>query len=428
MRKTIWLLSMGLLLLPMFGFRCGSLIKECLSTEDCPARSTCLQSICIVTDPPECTTHNDCASNQQCVQGDCQDKPTSCTSDKDCSRTQTCQADICKPALPCQTDNECSSGQTCQDKLCLPCVASIEACDQKDNDCDGQIDEGCCQNDGDCQSEDRCIDGKCRNPEGKCTDSSTCLSGYTCQSGTCKPCTPVDEICDNKDNDCDGQIDEDVTESCYTGPAYTRDRGTCKSGVRRCIGGSWGACQGEVTPQPDKCGDKLDNNCDGFADEDCSTGTQDLFDWCNDTDKRCKAGLLCHANVCQQRCDLQNSKCEGASGDYCEQRSAGGATYPLCKRKCTKDEQCPTSMLCEAVKGLYCIPNRIPQAGPKGKNETCDRSETSTANHCNGSANLTCVSGRCKEICDPRETTSTCPNGEFCYRSVESPKGGFCGS
>ena len=65
-----------------------------------------------------------------------------------------------------------------QGNYTCPCVPTTEVCDGKDNDCDGQIDEG----------------------------------------GVC--CTPTPEVCDGKDNDCDGQVDEDyVCEPNYE-PMY----------------------------------------------------------------------------------------------------------------------------------------------------------------------------------------------------------------
>jgi hypothetical protein len=47
--------------------------------------------------------------------------------------------------------------------------------------------------------------------------------------------------------------------------------GVCESGIRNCINGTWGPCEGEVGPKSeiDICGNEIDDNCDGEADEGC---------------------------------------------------------------------------------------------------------------------------------------------------------------
>jgi hypothetical protein len=73
-----------------------------------------------------------------------------------------------------------------------------EICDGKDNNCNGQIDEGfnvgqsCTVGVGECA----------RTGQYVCTADG---SGTQCNA---TPGTPTAEICDGKDNDCDGQIDE----------------------------------------------------------------------------------------------------------------------------------------------------------------------------------------------------------------------------
>jgi hypothetical protein len=89
-------------------------------------------------------------------------------------------------------------------------------------------------------------------------------------------CTPGLEICDDKDNDCDGLIDEDVpggcscsagqTQVCYAGPPGTLGLGICKAGSQSCDGGTWGPCEGQVLPQLEVC-NGVDDDCDGLPDD-----------------------------------------------------------------------------------------------------------------------------------------------------------------
>ncbi|MDY0061810.1 MAG: putative metal-binding motif-containing protein [Myxococcota bacterium] len=131
-------------------------------------------------------------------------------------------------------------------------VPTAELCNGEDDDCNGT-------SDGFTQT---CYSGK----EGT-AGVGLCKTGTrTCSAGSWSACAgeivPVAEICDNKDNDCNGAVDGN-TQTCYSGPGGTSGVGICKSGVQTCTLGRWGSCTGEVLPAATDTCDALDNDCNG---------------------------------------------------------------------------------------------------------------------------------------------------------------------
>ena len=165
--------------------------------------------------------------------------------------------------------------------------------DKKDNDCDGKVDETtqCIPKPCSLGETRRCYTG----PKGT-QGAGLCKQGWqSClPNGNWGSCTqqtiPTQEVChDQKDNDCDGQVDENcevVTEPpppedagstegpkpvCVSGKyetCTTHSPGICKDGKRRCVKGQWGPCISLKLPEANEKCDGLDNNCNGLVDED----------------------------------------------------------------------------------------------------------------------------------------------------------------
>ena len=171
------------------------------------------------------------------------------------------------------------------------------------------------------------------------------------------------EICDGKDNNCDGKVDENLSRSCYTGPANTDNKGLCKKGQQICQKGKWGSCQNQVTPAKEIC-DGQDNNCDGKVDENlsrsCYTGPVGT-----DSKGLCKSGQVsclngkwgsCRNQVTPTKeiCDGKDNDCDGRVDNQSNSRDA---LTQKCQNSCGKEEK----QRCEKGKWGVCSTNSCPK-------------------------------------------------------------------
>jgi hypothetical protein len=165
------------------------------------------------------------------------------------------------------------------------------------------------------QAEPKCVAGKC--VMGGCNGGYADLNNDPSDGCEYKcPVWPVaaKDDCDNIDNDCDGKLDEDFVSQACGPPA----KGECASGGTKCIGGA-PVCQGGKPPSAEIC-DNKDNDCDGQTDEDFDKQNDPRY--CGQSCTFCTiphAIAKCTAGACAIAvCEAGWVNLDGAVGNGCE--------------------------------------------------------------------------------------------------------------
>lgn len=171
----------------------------------------------------------------------------------------------------------------------------------------GQVGAPCTRN-ADCNSLLCLASGVCTRA---CTSQASCPSAWNCDAvpnaGTlcvCEKSADTTELCDGRDNDCDGVVDEGAT----CGNGLVCQGGACSCPPERTCGSDAGVCI-ELQSDPNNCG---------------ACGT------------RCGANQACQSGACATNCVSPPTNCGGA----CVDTQTDSANCGACGNACTGGKRC----------------------------------------------------------------------------------------
>jgi len=297
--------------------------------------------------------------------------------------------------LPCNQQSCQGAGQlVCNAKgTDVECTVSAagpspEACDGRDNDCDGQIDEA----PGPGEAAMPGVGVPCGSEVGECRPGvSACTAGKI----VCSAVGPAPEACDGLDNDCNGSVDDGVVppgaecNPAGLGPSQPL-LGECRPGSFTCRGAEGWRCQGGVGPAPEVC-DGKDNDCDGVL----------------DNDARCAPGYVCIEGECVQTCHEVGENPRSCPAD---RHCANG----VCLVKACARTPCPAGHICQAD-GTCVDPCSLVTcpAGASCVNGVCVDCYTQGC-----PAGRRCIGRQC--VVDPCESM-TCGADQLCRAGICAP-------
>lgn len=276
------------------------------------------------------------------------------------------QTDEFAPDYQCQITNEfgsCPGKGTCVDgvETCEGTPPAPDICDLVDNDCDGNTDNGLCDDLNPC-TKDSCDPntGTCLHVNDNtalCDDGSVCTQVDKCQNGTCTGFNPI--TCEDGNpcttDECDptiGCLKSFNSNPCEDGnPCTVNDK--CNQGA--CVAGGPNTCDDNNACTRDTC--QAGVGCVNTSDDNLSCNIPGLA--------QCKRSK-CQAGQCVA-INNDNISCTTGSGD-CPQGTCGGGSCRVNQpQTCQYDPDfCQANVPGTCAADGKCIPTADPscQCGP----------------------------------------------------------------
>ncbi len=311
---------------------------DCVDETVCNGEETCVACMCVAGEQLDCSDSLECTDERCDPVGGCLITPVHAR----CPDQEACHPlEGCKVADPCRTSEDCAIEDACQVGVCeessRTCIFSV---------LDGDADD---------------------HPPRVC-------GGEDCNDNSADAYPDAPELCNNQDDDCDGEVDEefDLTSNEHCGECNN----TCLGDIQ-CANGSCSECEGDNTIV-------------------CSVDGQDACvrigrdeDNCGACGNRCPQNVECVNSVCRCRVEGETAcsgECLNLSTDH---QNCGG-----CGVQCEAFERCIEGN-CECVTDVF-------------RND-CNGNCIVCGGQCWPSDEQNC--GRCGNICPDR---TQCVNGIEC--------------
>jgi hypothetical protein len=306
-------------------------------------------------------------------------------------------------------------------------TGSPEVCNGVDDDCNRVID--------DLPSPPPAPIGE---PCGTCGGVYACRGGLVCEGGDASP-----EVCNGEDDDCNNIVDDgplpEVGDACVplvNGQPAFMVTGECHAGHKVCIEGSL-ECVGAMGPQPEVCNGR-DDDCDGMVDDmaACPMPTDACYmgecvSPCAEGEFPCPFSFYCQT-LTQGRFCIPDP-CAGVTcgaGEVCD-RDDGECKDPCEGVTCTGGRVCRLGQCVDCFTlgcpgGMICAENDahvgVCQADP------CNGVDCAAGDSCIGGA---CVPAACPGGCGSGER---CQGGrcvaqcslDLCFSGSSCPAGTAC--
>jgi hypothetical protein len=148
------------------------------------------------------------------------------------------------------------------------------------------------------------------------------IAGLLACSSSIAPCEETGgEVCDARDNDCDG-CNDGTRQGTECVPITQPCSNDCGDGTEECVLGEWVNCSAQQ-PEDEIC-NYSDDDCDGVTDEDlqachCTGGNAPIAETCNQIDDDCDEQVDEDlTQQCSTACGTGTEQCIGGSWQPCD--------------------------------------------------------------------------------------------------------------